>query len=426
MVDDRTYEYDDAPPQEVMDAAMERRNAEHEREQAEHEHYMAWLADRAERAMDAMPDDEFATMRDALNTVRLDFRNLPPRSLAWGEAGVEEARVPDPRLAEIMDRYGITGEMDAADLLALDIEPPRTIIEGIISAGTTVIASLPKLGKSWMVLQMAVESVLGGTFLDRQVEQGSVLFLPLEDGRGRTQSRLRKVLAGRTLPRGKLTVRWDAPPLGEGMEGLIEEWLDTHPDATMVIVDTLGRVRTPGDGRRNAYQVDVQDVGRLQSLVRDRSVALLLVHHTKKGKEDDFVAQVSGTLGIAGSADTILIVNRKRLVEIGTVEVTSRELPEAEIAVRFTESTWHSAPDALPGASAAKMAVYDAISLHGPLWPVAIGRLLRSERTAVQHHCSSLLQDGAIVRTAAGYATAESVGMQSASTDDDDNPHSIH
>lgn len=405
------------PSPELLAAEADRRAAEHEREQGDHEAYMAWMEERAERALELAPDEDV----DALNEVILDFRKLAPREPVI-PAGTKVADA----MREVMDRYGITGEMDAADLLALDIEPPRTIVEGIISAGTTVLASLPKLGKSWMTLQLAVESALGGEFLDRPVAQGSVLYLPLEDGRGRTQSRLRKVLDGRVLPRGKLTVRWDAPPLGEGMEALIEEWLDEHPDATMIIVDTLGRVRTPGDGRRNAYQVDVQDVGALQSLVRDKAVALVLVHHTKKGKEDDFVAQVSGTLGIAGSADTILIVNRKRLVEIGTIEITSRELPEAELAVRFTGATWHSAPDALPGASAAKMAVYDAISLHGPLWPVAIGRLLRSERTAVQHHCASLLQDGAIVKTTAGYVTAESVGMGNASVVDDPNSHSVH
>jgi hypothetical protein len=398
-----------APPDDVLTAAAERIAAQREEQDADHRAYVDWQAERWVRAMEVVPDED----ADALNEVMLDFTNVPPRELR-------------PDLAAIMDRYGITGEMDAADLLDLHIDPPRTIVEGIIAAGTTVLASLPKLGKSWMCLQLAIECVLGGTFLDRDVEQGDVLYLPLEDGRGRTQSRMVKVLDGRTLPRGKLTVRWDAPPLGDGMEGLIEEWLDAHPDAAMVIVDTLGRVRTPGDGRRNAYQVDVQDVGRLQSLVRDRAVALILVHHTKKGKEDDFVAQVSGTLGIAGSADTILIVNRKRLVEVGTVDITSRELPEAEVAVRFADSIWHSAPDALPGASAAKMAVYDTISLHGPLWPVGIGRFLRSERTAVQHHCSSLLQDGAIVRTAAGYVTAESIGMQAGSVDEDGNPHSIH
>jgi molybdenum cofactor biosynthesis enzyme len=206
-------------------------------------------------------------------------------------------------------------------------------------------------------------------------------------------------------------VRWDAPPLGEGMEALIEEWLDEHPEAALVIVDTLGRVRTPGDGKRNAYQVDVQDVGRLQSLTRDRAVALILVHHTKKGKEDDFVSQVSGTLGIAGSADTVLVINRKRLIELATIEVTSRELPEASLGVRFAGSRWIDAPEALAGVSVERLSVYDTIKLHGPIQPVGVARLLRSERTSVQHLCSALLDDGLIVRTAGGYVTAEAAGV---------------
>ena len=47
-----------------------------------------------------------------------------------------------------------------------------------------------------------------------------------------------------------------------------EQWLDEHPDAVMVAIDTLGKVRPGGDGRRNAYEVDVQALSALQDLFR--------------------------------------------------------------------------------------------------------------------------------------------------------------
>lgn len=390
-------------PHSDVDDALERAlEAEEERRASrapdteEHARYLAWQQERAERAL-ALIDDE------GLDEIRLDLRGAGPRDEADRGTSAERA------VRAAVAAYELTGEMDAADLLGLQLEPARVLIEGILAAGTTVLASPPKIGKSWMCVQLSVECALGGEFLGRAVTQGDVLYLPLEDGRERTQRRIKHVLNGRKLSRGALTIRWDSPPLGDGMEALIDEWLDAHPRAAMIIVDTLGRVRTPGDGKRNAYQVDVQDVGSLQKLLSNRPVALVLVHHTKKGREDDFVSSVSGTMGIAGSADTIILVHRPRHQEIGKLEVTSRELEEAELAVRFSDAVWTAAPGALPGASAARMAVYDTVREHGPLWAVGVARLLRSERTAVQHHLTGLMEEGAIMRTAAGYVSLEPV-----------------
>ncbi len=131
---------------------------------------------------------------------------------------------------------------------------------------------------------------------------GSVLYLALEDGKRRGQDRLRAALAGRKMPRGRLEIRWDARNIGEGLEEDIADWLDEHTDAVLVAIDTLSKVRGASDGRRNAYELDVAAMARLQDLFRDRSAALVIVHHARKESTDDFLASVSGTYGITGSA----------------------------------------------------------------------------------------------------------------------------
>src|SRR5205823_165406 len=111
--------------------------------------------------------------------------------------------------------------------------------------------------------------------------------------------------AGRTMPRGRLEIRWSARTIGHGLEddlarwqighGLEDDlarWLDDHPDATFVAIDTLAKVRGRSDGRQGAYQQDVDDLGRLQGLFRDRPVALLIVHHVAKAASDDFLTSV--------------------------------------------------------------------------------------------------------------------------------------
>jgi hypothetical protein len=299
--------------------------------------------------------------------------------------------------------------MDAADLLALDLPPLRWIVPGLIPEGTTILAAPPKVGKSCLVYQIAVEASIGGDLLGRRVVPGSVLYLALEDGKRRGQDRLRAALAGRTMPRGRLEVQWDARNIGDGLEEDISNWLDEHPDAVMVAIDTLGKVRGASDGRRNAYDVDVAAMARLQDLFRDRPVALVIVHHARKESTDDFLTSVSGTYGITGSADTIVVIRRKRNEAFGTIHVTGRDVADEEISARFDELTWTAAPGALSAASFERTEVYRVIEARGPVFAKSIADELGMERTSVQHLVAGLVAQGAVARVRGGYVAAEVV-----------------
>ena len=335
----------------------------------------------------------------------LDDDGEPPSRIPPAEDVPDFGDAP----ADVVDVRPMIG-MDAVDLLELDLAPLRWIVPDLLPEGTTVLAAPPKVGKSCLVYQVAVEVAIGGELLDRRAAPGSVLYLALEDGRRRGQARLRLALGGRTMPRGRLEVRWGARNIGAGLEDDISSWLDEHPDAAMVAIDTLGKVRPRSNGKRNAYEVDVEDLGRLQALFRDRPVALLIVHHARKDASgDDFLATVSGTYGLTGSADTIAVIRRKRLEAFGTIVVTGRDVPDAEVAVRF-DGMWHTAPGALAEASFERTEVYRAIEELGPIWPKALAEKLGIEsRTSVQNMVTKLADAGAVARTTKGYVTAESL-----------------
>ncbi len=320
--------------------------------------------------------------------------------IPWDDGEPREAEPPGASLTLAGD--GI----DAADLLELDLPPLRWIVPDLLPEGTTVLAAPPKVGKSCLVYQIAVEVAIGGDLFGRRVTPGSVLYLALEDGQRRGQDRLRAALDGRTMPRGRLEVRWGARCIGEGLEEDLVSWLDAHPDAVLVALDTMQRVRPGSDGRRNAYEVDVEHLGRLQQLFRDRRVALVIVHHANKAGSDDFLASVSGTYGITGSADTIIVIRRKRLETFGTLLVTGRDVPDAELPARFDGMTWHEAPASLPAASFERAEVYRVIASSGPIFPAAIAAQLGLGRTSVQNMVTRLVTDGAVVRTPKGYGAA--------------------
>jgi hypothetical protein len=327
-------------------------------------------------------------------------------------------RLGEPRGEEVKAPREIGPGIDAADLLELDLPPIRWIVPDLIPDGTTIIAAPPKVGKSCFVYQVVVEAALGGDLLGKPVERGSALYLALEDGKRRGQERLRAALAGRTMPRGRLEVRWDARPIGAGFEEDIAAWLDAHPDALVVAVDTLQRVRPVSSGKRGAYEVDVDDLGRLQGLFRDRRVALLIVHHARKdGSNDDFLASVSGTYGITGSADTIIVIRRKRLEVFGQILVTGRDVRDAQSSVRFDGMVWQSAPEALASASFERREVLRVIEEIGPIFPAAIADELGGDRTSVAHMVRKLAEDGAITRSSRGYVSTSPLRIRSDQSD---------
>lgn len=322
----------------------------------------------------------------------LEDRGYVRPGTAAALAGRPEAAPPEPE--------GI----DAVDLLALQLDPLRMVVPDLLPEGTVILAAPPKVGKSCLVYQLVVEVAIGGELLGRRVAPGSCLYLALEDGRRRGQDRLRTALAGRTLPRGRLEIRWSARRIGEGLEQDLVAWLDAHPDAAVVAIDTLQKVRPRSSGKRGAYEVDVDDLGRLQATFRDRRVALVIVHHARKEASDDFVQSVSGTYGVTGSADAILVIRRKRLEAFGMLLTTGRDIPDAEVSVRFDEGRWTLAPEMLAQASFERAEVFKAIETAGrPIFPAAIAANLGMERTSVQHMVEKLVERGAVARTKGGY-----------------------
>ena len=219
----------------------------------------------------------------------------------------------------------------AAQLMAAQFPEPRWAVPGLIAEGATLLAGPPKVGKSWLALGLAVAVASGGRALGKiEVDAGDVLYLALEDPPRRAQQRLGIVLAGDPAPDGLHL--WTAidDPVDE-----LDAWCTAHPAARLVVVDVLAKVRPPTGEQTNQYQADYGAVGRLKAIADRHGVALVLVHHVRKAGADDFLDTISGTHGLAGAADTILILSRSRGAADAVLKVTGRDVTEAEHAVKF-------------------------------------------------------------------------------------------
>src|SRR5215213_1407987 len=79
--------------------------------------------------------------------------------------------------------------------------PPLTYaVPGVIPEGSVLLVGAPKIGKSWLVLTIALAAAAGGQALSIQVPKRPVFYLALEDGDRRLQDRCRRLLAGDAIP----------------------------------------------------------------------------------------------------------------------------------------------------------------------------------------------------------------------------------
>lgn len=247
----------------------------------------------------------------------------------------------------------------APQLMRQNFPPLQYVVPGIIPEGETVLVAPPKIGKSWLVLALAL-AVSGGTRALGVIPVGAarpVLYLALEDGPRRLQDRI-KSLDPATVPEA-LYFRVD---LGErDVVAVIREFvLEHHGRAPVVILDTLGKVMNSAAGNDTQYAHDYRFMSSFKQVTDSfPGSSIVIVHHTRKSSQGDFLDSVSGTQGIAGAADTILKLERERHGDGGTLHVTSRDAAEGEYALAFeSNGQWvldgSSLEDAARAASTAK------------------------------------------------------------------------
>jgi hypothetical protein len=134
----------------------------------------------------------------------------------------------------------------AADLHTMELPEPKWAVDGIVPAGLSLLAGKPKLGKSWLALVIAVAVAMGGVALGSvQVEAGAVLYLALEDTKRRLKDRLAKLAARQGIAAWPATLHLASACPRQDKGGLyaLAEWLNDHPQARLVVIDTWPRFR---------------------------------------------------------------------------------------------------------------------------------------------------------------------------------------
>lgn len=209
------------------------------------------------------------------------------------------------------------------------------IVPGVIPQGVTLLVASPKMGKSFLCLELALAVASGGKALGIEVEAHEVLYLALEDTAPRVQERLDKLLQGTLAPQQlHLSFNW-AKGNGNDFKHL-DLWLEQHPGTKLIIIDTLVSFCSWKQGN---YKADYQEISKFKSIADGHKIAIILVHHQRKTGATDRCERVSGSHGLFGAADTLAILDGQRSQGEATLRITGRDLKNTEIPLKFDDQT---------------------------------------------------------------------------------------
>ena len=229
--------------------------------------------------------------------------------------------------------------IDADTLLSTPLPVTKFIVEGLLPEGLHILAGSPKVGKSWLALWICLQVSKGEPVWELPTAHGTVLYLCLEDSYTRIQNRLFQLTdnAPNTLHFANLS-----GSIGDGLEHQISSFLSEHPNTNLIVIDTLQKIRDIIPDT-NSYASDYRDLSSLKNLADSHHIAILLIHHLRKMKDDDPMNMISGTTGISGATDSNFVLKRKdRNSSQAELHCTGRDIESRvlELCFRRETHTW--------------------------------------------------------------------------------------
>lgn len=220
------------------------------------------------------------------------------------------------------------------------MKPIEYCVDGLISQGLFVLAGAPKVGKSWLALDMCLSIAKGEKVLGKETLCGHAVYLSLEDSLIRLQNRLYELT---DEPSDNLNFAIMAESISNGLPEQIEYCRKRFDDLKIVFIDTLQMVRNESE---SSYGSDYKELSVLKSLADKLGIAIVLVHHTRKCSDGDPFNMISGSTGLSGCVDgSMVLIESKRGSRKAKLHCVGRDIENQEINVVFENSRWKVSDD---------------------------------------------------------------------------------
>ncbi len=244
----------------------------------------------------------------------------------------------EKRKEELLNNQTLKQDLNGLEVLSMTelydnaYKPRMPVIDGLLNCGLYIFSGAPKIGKSFLVLQLAYSIATGQPIWDYPVRQGDVLYLALEDNYSRLQERLSRMFGENATDNLYLAVR--SKKIQEGLVSQIEDFVKNHPDMRLVIIDTLQKIRE-GQDDRFSYANDYDNISKLKQFSDGNAVCILVVHHTRKLESSDSFEMISGTNGLLGAADAAFVLRKdKRTADTAVLDIVGRDQPDQQLTLK--------------------------------------------------------------------------------------------
>lgn len=318
---------------------------------------------------------------------------------------LEEASIIDDEIEDPKDKWHL--DLLSSDaILTTDWPEPVWAIPKLLTTGLGILAGAPKVGKSWLSLQMSHAVGAGGEVLGRNVEKGSVLYLALED----PPSRLKKRMAKQNWPAGLdvdfLTVGSFYDRIGDLRDGgakRIAKQVE-RKGYRLVIIDTLSRAIF---GKQKEAEDMTAWLSPLQEIAHDQNCVILFVdHHRKmKGYDPDVIADILGSTAKGAMVDTAIGLYRERGKAGAKLAVTGREIEETTLSIKMDWNTgcWMS-DESNEDMTAQQSILLDVLHQIGPSGAsdIAEAAFGNREKRGLAHSQLSTLESKGLVQNSGG------------------------
>lgn len=232
--------------------------------------------------------------------------------------------------------------INGLEILKTSYPEPRWGIPDILPVGLSMLGARPKIGKSWLALQIAHAKASGGCVLNKSVESGRVLYVALEDSPRRLHERM-------------LVQRWNEDhskhidfitleEKGEfkflhiGGAEQIERAIRTRNYA-LVVIDTFRRA-TRGIDSKRPEQFDAA-LEPLQEAAHATNSVALIVDHTRKNSQsgEDIIEDLIDSTAKTATPDTVWGLYRERGKTGARLQITGKDILETTLALKFDAVT---------------------------------------------------------------------------------------
>lgn len=263
------------------------------------------------------------TGQDAIDKLIRRGKKVQPAAHTAPQAETDRQHVQERE--QILKKISTLAVPTLRDIATAPCTPKVPIIDDLLFPGAWLLVGRAKIGKSWLLLQMALAVAESGPFLGFKISTpAGVLYIAAEDDNGRIKSRLEALGVANAPGNCYLINRESFTELAKeysdrvSFVDFLEMWLKAHPDVRLVIIDTETVARQiwsfeASDQNQRVTEADYKQVRQFDELASRRQVAIVLVNHAakRKGKLFDVHEIINRTgTALAGASGSIALADK--------------------------------------------------------------------------------------------------------------------